>query len=99
MDSLSNATPTCWVRDGDPTGTPDLHGLQNVIEAVDRWRRFAPLLATLFKAEIPDGKIESALLPIPRLVTRYGHALAPSDLASRVFVKADHALPLAGSIK
>jgi D-serine dehydratase len=99
MDSLKSGTPAHWVRDEDPSDTPDRQGVQSVSDAVDRWRRFAPLLAVLFKAQTPDGIIESALLPIPRLVARHAHPLAPSDLANRTFVKADHALPLAGSIK
>jgi D-serine dehydratase len=99
MDSLRGVTPTHWAREDDPIDTPDGRGVRGVIEAIDRWRRFAPALATLFKAQIPDGEIESELLAIPRLVARYAHPLAPSGLADRIFVKADHALPLAGSIK
>lgn len=99
MDSLRGATPTHWVREDDPIDTPDGQGVQGVIEAIDRWRRFAPALAALFKAQIPDGGMESELLAIPRLVTRYAPPIAPSGLAHRTFVKADHALPLAGSIK
>jgi hypothetical protein len=77
MDSLRGATPTHWVREDDPIDTPDGRGVRGVIEAIDRWRRFAPALATLFKAQIPDGEIESELLAIPRLVARYAHPLAP----------------------
>ena len=83
----------------EPLALPDARAAQGVIEAIDRWRRFAPALALLFNERVPDGIIESALRPIPRLAGRYAHARAPPDLASRVFVKADHALPLAGSIK
>jgi D-serine dehydratase len=99
LDRLKAATPVHWVREDDPIDLPDTQGVQGVIEAIDRWRRFAPALATLFKAQIPDGKIESALLPIPQLTRRHAHPLAPADLASRTFLKSDHALPLAGSIK
>ena len=74
-------------------------GLPDVIGAADRWRRFAPVLAHLFPNDIPDGVIESELLPIPRITARYRSSAAPGDLASRVLVKADHALSVAGSIK
>jgi D-serine dehydratase len=82
MDSLKGATPAHWVRDKDPCDTPDRQGVQGVIEAVDRWRRFAPVLATLFKAQIPNGQIESALLPISRLVIRHAHPRAPCETGS-----------------
>ena len=68
-----------------------------MVAAADRWRRFAPVLAALFPGELPEGIIESALLPMPHLAgvqTR-----APVEFAQRLFLKADHALPLAGSIK
>jgi D-serine dehydratase len=99
LDSLRGAAQSHWVREAEPIALPDVRGVQDVIEAIDRWRRFAPALALLFKEQIPDGIIESPLRPIPRLAARYSHALAPPDLAARTFVKADHALPLAGSIK
>jgi D-serine dehydratase len=99
LDSLRGAAPSHWVREGEPIALPDGRGVQGVIEAIDRWRRFAPALALLFKEQIPDGIIESTLRPIPHLAARYSQELAPQDLAGRVFVKADHALPLAGSIK
>ena len=96
---LMSRTPTCWVREGDPVTLPDSVGSSQVLEAISRWRRFAPLLSSLFHAELPDGVIESALVQVPHLASAHAPPLAPPDLASRLFVKADHALPLAGSIK
>lgn len=90
---------TGWVRDGDPQDLPDSAGRSAVLEAAERWRRFAPLLAALFPADIPDGIVESPVVPVARLVARCANPLAPAGLADRTFVKADHALPLAGSIK
>lgn len=98
-NDLIKGTPTGWARAGEPTEIPDRQGREGVLDSAARWRRFAPLLAGLFAAELPDGLIESPLTPIPRLVTRHAHALAPARLSERVFIKADHALPLAGSIK
>jgi hypothetical protein len=64
--------------------------------ARDRFTRFAPLLAQLFP-ELAEsrGQIESALLPVPALQK----ALDLPDSQGRLWVKADHSLPVAGSIK
>ena len=98
-DDLARAIPTDWVRGGEPPDVESPYGEREFLEAVSRWRRFAPSLAALFNADIPDGVVESDLLPVPLLAARCAHRAAPSELARRVFVKADHALPLAGSIK
>lgn len=98
---LIKGSPTGWARAGEPNEFPKSGpaGLAAVLDAAARWRRFAPLLARLFAAEIPTGVIESPLAAIPRLVVRHAHARAPLLLSQRVFLKADHALPLGGSIK
>jgi D-serine dehydratase len=93
---LRNRQPCLWINErrdaiancGDlPYGLPDIEA------AEQRWLRFAPLLEVLF----PDlanwrGIIESALIPVPHFAERlrFSHPL---------LVKADHALPIAGSVK
>ncbi len=68
----------------------------DVEAAVARWRRFAPLLAQLFpEIAAQGGVIESELLPVPRLQ----RALGLEDNLGTLLVKADHSLPVAGSIK
>jgi D-serine dehydratase len=63
-----------------------------------RLSRFAPLLARLFPELAPaGGRIESDLLPIPTFAARLQRQGLPA--ADRVFLKADHALPMAGSVK
>lgn len=94
---LIEGAPTCWIREAEPTNMPDAAGHAAVLFAVARWRRFAPVLATLFVADVPDGIIASPLREIRSLVAQYSSPNAPADL--RVFVKCDHALPLTGSIK
>src|SRR5262245_14274198 len=60
-------------------------GLADMEQAEDRLRRFAPLLMRLFpELEASQGLIESPLLPTS---------------SRRQLIKADHALPVAGSIK
>jgi len=80
-------------RDGLPLGMADL------LDAEGRLGRFAPLLAELFgELGRAGGRIESDLRPAGAFARRLGerHAL---ELAGRLFVKADHALPVAGSVK
>ncbi|KHK00727.1 D-serine ammonia-lyase [Desulfovibrio sp. TomC] len=66
--------------------------------AGDRLERFAPLLAELFPELAPaGGSVESALVPVPVLERRLHAAGLPAG--DRVFLKADHALPVVGSVK
>lgn len=97
---LARGEPTFWLNPGRPIpheAPPDI-GLSDVEAARARWERFAPLLKTLFPDQVPDGIIESPLVAVPKLAARFlpeEHV----DSSSRVFVKADHALPVAGSVK
>ncbi len=75
----------------------ELHiSLADVEAAQARFRRFAPLLPALFP-ELAEtaGVIESPLLAVPAM--QEGLGLAP--VQGRLWVKADHSLPVAGSIK
>lgn len=83
---------------------PDISSAKNVgsIQGINptdismasaRLHRFAPLLAVLFPELAPaQGLIESQLLPVQP------PALVPAD-SGRFWIKADHDLPVAGSIK
>lgn len=73
---------------------PDF-GVDAISEAQQRFARFAPLLANLFPELGAEGRIESPLLP---LSDDERHALY-GDLPGNFYIKADHALPIAGSIK
>jgi D-serine dehydratase len=63
--------------------------------------RFAPLLADLFPELAPTGGvIASELLPIPGLAGMVRDPDGNPAVAARsLFLKADHALPVAGSVK
>ena len=100
---LRSATPQLWLNprrvghaathtkvDGISLGPADMQAAQ------DRFTRFAPLLADLFpELEASYGQIESALTPVPHMQRALG--LLPEH--GRLWVKADHSLPIAGSIK
>ncbi|WP_319497399.1 D-serine ammonia-lyase [uncultured Cohaesibacter sp.] len=96
LDNVKKARPSLWcnpayapARDDDAQA-----GLQ---EAVANWQMLAPLLKALFpELEATNGTIASELIEVDGL-------RAPLDYQDpafgRLFVKADHALPVAGSVK
>lgn len=88
---LRNArrAPAADVLPGLPVTRKDLDG------AADRLARWAPALAELFpELRASAGIIESPLLPLAAAASVTG-----VELAGRALIKADHALPVAGSIK
>jgi D-serine dehydratase len=71
-------------------------GCRDMERAADRLHRFGPLLAELFPEIAQSGGIiESDLIPVPTLARALSH---PPE-AGALWIKADHALPVAGSIK
>jgi D-serine dehydratase len=100
---LRAARPVFWPnpqRSEDPTLLTVVDGrridLADVRAAQARFDRFAPLLARLFpELAESDGRIESALLPAPAMQ----RALGLPGSAGALWIKADHTLPVAGSIK
>ena len=103
LNQLKNAEPTVWVNpDRKPfqeveTGLA-LHQA-DIADAEARLSRFAPLLERLFPETAESrGIIESPLQELPRmkaaLENRYG-----VKINGRLFLKCDHALPVAGSVK
>ena len=92
--------PQLWLNPdinvSSPVSAADGITISNVKEAEARLARFAPLLVKLFpELAATKGIIESALLELPSIAGiqngdgRYGKS----------WIKADHALPIAGSIK
>jgi D-serine dehydratase len=98
LSLLRSATPQFWpnpARGAAATSDGPLNP-QGMQDAQARFARFAPLLAQRFpELTASQGRIESALVPVPALQQALG--LAPSE--GRLWVKADHSLPVAGSIK
>lgn len=104
-DRLRRARPVFWPNPGrrPVAGCRDILAahLPGVTAARERFARFAPLLAELFP-ELAEagGLIGSALIPIPGMAAMFrdadGGGLFPPET---LFLKADHALPVAGSVK
>lgn len=108
MDAISDDTtralrarqPFLWLNPARRPASEALAGapvgLAAIKEASARWQRFAPLLMKLFPETVATGGvIESDLIPVPGLQ----RALASGATTGRWFIKADHALPIAGSVK
>lgn len=99
LDSLRQAKPVLWTGPETHAAAagPGAHFLMDqVLSAQERFARFAPLLAELFpELAATGGVIESPLLPAAAMQAAIG---LPQD-AGRLWIKADHALPVAGSIK
>ena len=94
MKCLREGIPFFWENPLCCPGSWSLpFGMAEIYEAEARLCRFAPLLAELFdEAAESHGIIESQLLDVPRLSA----AIAS---VGRVLLKADHDLPVAGSVK
>ena len=103
LQQLASGQPTLWTNPAladttlaHGTGEAPAVGPAHMLAAEARFGRFAPLLAELFPELQPaGGRIESELLPAPGLQAALG---MPADFG-KLLVKADHGLPVAGSIK
>jgi len=97
LGDLKDGRPVLWTSDRRGSGEHASHiSRADVDAAVARFGRFAPLMALLFPELGPvAGVIESVLQPVPRLQQALD---MPPDFGT-LLVKADHALPVAGSIK
>ncbi|UCU97467.1 D-serine ammonia-lyase [Acidovorax radicis] len=100
---LRNAQPALWTNPArqahPPAGLQALGrsiSLDDTKAAAARWERFAGLLALVFP-ELAEtaGVVESPLLA----ATALQPALGMGEGQGRLFIKADHGLPVAGSIK
>ncbi|MBY4677697.1 D-serine ammonia-lyase [Marinobacterium arenosum] len=96
IENLRSGTPLLWLNPayGDRASAPARPEVEQMLAAEQRLARFAPLLAQLFpELAANQGLIESPLLTAPIL-----HQTV-NPLGGRTLIKADHALPVAGSIK
>jgi D-serine dehydratase len=97
---LESASPCMWInparRPSLPTPRATDISCRDMERAANRMHRFAPLIVELFPETAQcGGIIESDLIPAPR----FARALSHPPEAGALWIKADHALPVAGSIK
>jgi D-serine dehydratase len=99
--SVTQKIPFLWLNEHwqplQAARTTSALNLRDVQDADRRWHQFAGLLAELFPELVPSGGIiESALFAADALKKAL---LGQNHEAGRWFIKGDHALPVAGSIK
>ena len=100
-DNVLAGRPALWlnpnlIRDGISKASLPVTAAQ-VAEAETNWQALAPVLQVCFEElKSSQGRIESKLIEATALRQPLGYA---SSDYGRVFVKADNALPVAGSIK
>jgi hypothetical protein len=99
LNRLRTRQPFLWINPGWQHASASLGSLPlgygDLMDAEARLLRFAPPLQNLYpELRRTHGVIESALLPARALAERI---LPPQS--GRLWVKADHALPVAGSVK
>jgi len=93
---IQTAKPLLWLNKSyqQAASAPDKPDVDELYKAEARLQRFAPLLETVFpELASSKGIIESELLPAPSL-NKLIHSTG-----GQLYLKADHALPVAGSIK
>ncbi|WP_319412737.1 D-serine ammonia-lyase [uncultured Cohaesibacter sp.] len=96
LDRVKKAQPTLWCNSHYRPQRDDeaLKGLQ---QAVANWQMLTPLLLQLFpELEVSGGTITSDLIEVDDLRKPLGYR---DRNFGRLFIKADHALPIAGSVK
>jgi D-serine dehydratase len=103
ISKLAGAEPWLWLNpdlrtDADATAALPL-GIEDMHLAEQRLQRFATLLVRLFpELHAANGIIESQLLAAPAMQTCLNKKPGAS-FEGRLWIKADHQLPVAGSIK
>jgi D-serine dehydratase len=101
LHALQSKRPTLWINPGWrpllAARLPSQLSLDDVHDAQRRWHAFAGLLARLFpELAASKGIIESPLLAADELQKTLSRG---NPVPGRWLIKADHALPVAGSVK
>jgi len=98
LQKLKEDKPWLWLNSGLGSEPDTRLSLADIQDAEARLQRFAPLLQTVFpELAASNGLIESELLTAPTMAEHLGQDTNP--LRGHLWIKADHDLPVAGSIK
>ncbi len=103
LSDLKQKRPLLWLNSKFQPVTDVLPKLplqmSDIADAEERLERFAPLLAEVFpETRYNKGIIESELVPVPKFSAWYSSHYG-IEIGDQLFVKADHNLPVAGSVK
>lgn len=96
-DMVRNAEPCCWINGARRSWDAETETVDTEVRSADdRLRRAAPLIGAMFP-QVNDiaEPLRSPLLNVDRLQASFG--VTPEE--GRWLIKADHLLPIAGSIK
>lgn len=105
LEKVANLEPTVWINPdrkvGDEAWENVEFTLEDIQDADQRFRRFAPLMIELFGEEFPElydsnGVLESDLVRLHNLEKKYHDE---RDLKGKLYLKLDSHLPVVGSIK
>ncbi|QSH40295.1 D-serine ammonia-lyase [Lentisphaerota bacterium ZTH] len=104
ISQLKARLPVLWVNNSKRAAAEALKSIKytfdDILDAQARLYRFAPLLAELFgELGSTGGLIESDLQPVPGLRDYLWDRHGVAFDGGTVLVKADHSLPVAGSVK
>ena len=104
LKQLSRNAPCLWINPSLGEASPSTQtaelSMADINEAEARLHRFAPLLQTLFpELTSSKGMIESELLNVPTLREHLISGPPETSIQGELWIKADHNLPVAGSIK
>ena len=96
LDKVRQSRPVLW-RNRSYRPEADTDAARDLAQAVSNWQMISPLLEKLFSdLEATAGVIKSELLEVEDLRPALGYT---DPHFGRLFVKGDHALPVAGSVK
>ncbi|QQK80113.1 D-serine ammonia-lyase [Salicibibacter cibi] len=103
LERIIRAEEVVWLNPNDQSFNDYRSSLSlslvDIKEAAARFRRFQPLIATLFpETAEEEGLIESSIVQIPKMQSDLSSHYRV-DLPGKLWVKADHELPISGSIK
>lgn len=96
LDTIKRSLPLVWLNSAyqQPASSSRAPSKKELDAARARLERFAPVLRRLFpELEVSRGLIESSLITADRLNSKI------NPLGGKLLLKADHNLPVAGSIK
>ncbi|HFI0464017.1 TPA: D-serine ammonia-lyase [Streptococcus suis] len=103
LKDIMDYQPVFWVNEHKPDFNSAAENckytIQDVEDAADRLKRFAPFIAKVFpETQINGGLIESDLTEISAMKTHLEETY-DCQIQGRVFLKRDDTLPIAGTIK